>query len=70
MAKVNINNSVSICLETEEKETLLKSYKILDQLRNEIYIRDDDSAMFWSVDGIIEGLENIFDAAGIRMEGV
>lgn len=65
MAHVNVNRSVSIHLEEEEKEILLKSYEVLKNIRHEIFQRDDDSELYWCVSSTVDNLEDLLGEAKV-----
>lgn len=46
MSDVRVNTSVSIHLEEDEKEILIKAYSILKELRHELFLKDDDSEVY------------------------
>lgn len=69
MSSVNINKDVSIELENDEKEVLIKSFDILKELRHELFVKDDDSDKYWCIDGTMNGLRDILNNAGVFVKG-
>lgn len=65
MSSVSVNNEVSINFEDSEKETLEKAYEILKELRHDLFIQDDDSDVYWNIDGTLSGLRDVLSDAGI-----
>lgn len=69
MSSVNINKDVSIELENDEKEVLIKSFDILKELRHELFVKDDDSDEYWCIDGTLNGLRDILNNVGVFVKG-
>lgn len=70
MSDVSVSTSVSIHLEEDEKESLIKAYSILKELRHELFLKDDDdSEVYWCIDGTMLGVRDTLTFAGLKVEG-
>lgn len=65
MSSVSISSEVKICLEENEKETLVKAFEILKELRHELFLKDDDSEEYWQTDGAMSSIKGILSNVGI-----
>lgn len=69
MSDVSVSTSVSIHLEEDEKESLIKAYSILKELRHELFLKDDDSEVYWCIDGAMLGVGDTLSFASVKVEG-
>lgn len=68
MSSISINKDVYLHLDNDERENLENTYKILKELHHELFIRDDDSDEYWTVDGTLMGLKDILEYAGVFLK--
>ena len=69
MSSINVSSNISIHLENDEKEILIKSFDILKDLRHELFLKNDDSDEYWCIDGTMNGLRDILNSAGVFIKG-
>ena len=63
MASVYCSTEVSFSVKEEEKEILQKAHNILEDIRHEWYVKDDnawDSENYWEIENAVLMLENLF----------
>lgn len=63
MASVYCTSSVSFSINEEEKEVLQKSHNILDGIRHDWNIRDNnawDNDDYWELKNAVDALERLF----------
>ena len=66
MANVNINKNVSLEVNDEEKEILQKTHDIIENLRHQWFVSDDnvwDYDEYWQLENTVEMLEEFFDCS-------
>ena len=66
MANVNINKNVSLKVNDEEKDILQKSHDIIENLRHQWFVFDNDAwdyDEYWQLENTVKMLEEFFDCA-------
>lgn len=65
MSSVSVSKEITIKLESEEREVLEKAHEILKTLRQDLFIREDDSDEYYIVDAAATSLRCTLDLAGV-----
>lgn len=63
MANVNISKNILLTVEPEEKELLQKSHDILEKIRHQWFVSDDDAwdnEDYWELENAVKMLERLF----------
>lgn len=68
MSSVSISKDTKIYLEENEKEVLIKAYEILEELGYELFVEDDGSDEYWSVDATLFNLKEVLSSAGVAVK--
>lgn len=66
MANVNINKNVSLKVNDGEKDILQKAHDIIENLRHQWFVSDDDAwdyEEYWKLENTVEMLEEFFDCS-------
>lgn len=65
MANVYCTHDVSFSVNEEEKEVLQKAHDIIENVRHDWYMQDDDSAWesedYWELENAVNMLERLFE---------
>lgn len=63
MANINVSKNVSLKVEQEEKEVLQKAHDILEDVRHQWFVSDDDawdSEEYWTLESSVRMLKEVF----------
>ena len=68
MSSASISKDTKIYLKENEKEVLIKAYEILEELGHELFVEDDESDEYWSVDATLFDLKEVLSSAGVAVK--
>lgn len=64
MANVYCTKDISFSIREEEKEILQKAHNIIEEIRNNWFLQDNnawDSEDYWEIDNTVKMLERLFE---------
>lgn len=59
MAIVNVSKSTNIMFSEEEKQKIKEVYDLFYLIRHDLFVKDDDSEIYWVLDSIVDGINQI-----------
>ena len=71
MANINVSKNVSLKVESEEKEVLQKAHDILEDVRHQWFVADDDAwddEDYWTLESSVRMLERLFGCTKDKKE--
>lgn len=59
MAIVNVSRNTSVIFSEEERKQIQEVYELFYLVRHDLFVKDDDSEIYWLLDSIVDGMKQI-----------